>query len=91
MNQIQNTPILRVEKISKSYGTLVANDQISFEVQRGHVHCLLGENGAGKSTLAKCVYGAAKPDSGSLISHHLEMPSGRGLAWSTSILYWLSQ
>ena len=44
----------------------MANDQVQFEVQKGHVHCLLGENGAGKSTLAKAIYGASKPDSGSI-------------------------
>jgi simple sugar transport system ATP-binding protein len=64
VNQINTHPILRVESISKSFGSLIANDQISFEVQKGHIHCLLGENGAGKSTLAKCIYGASKPDSG---------------------------
>jgi simple sugar transport system ATP-binding protein len=67
VDQLDNTPILRVDNISKSFGTLVANDQISFEVQKGHIHCLLGENGAGKSTLAKAIYGASKPDSGAII------------------------
>ena len=45
----------------------MANDLVSFEVQKGNIHCLLGENGAGKSTLAKCIYGASKPDSGSIV------------------------
>ena len=67
VTQTQTSPILKVDNITKSYGSLVANDQISFEVQKGHIHCLLGENGAGKSTLAKCIYGASKPDSGSII------------------------
>lgn len=67
MTQNLTQPILRVNNISKSYGSLVANDQISFEVQKGHIHCLLGENGAGKSTLAKCIYGASKPDSGQIL------------------------
>ena len=66
VKQTQTTPVLKVDNITKSYGSLVANDQISFEVQKGHIHCLLGENGAGKSTLAKCIYGASKPDSGSI-------------------------
>jgi len=56
--------ILAVEHLTKSFGTLVANNQVTFSVKKGHVHCLLGENGAGKSTLAKCIYGASKPDSG---------------------------
>jgi general nucleoside transport system ATP-binding protein len=56
--------ILVVENLTKSFGSLVANDQVSFAVKQGHVHCLLGENGAGKSTLAKCIYGASRPDGG---------------------------
>lgn len=56
--------ILVVEQLTKAYGPLLANDRVSFEVKKGHIHCLLGENGAGKSTLAKCIYGAARPDSG---------------------------
>lgn len=66
LNQKDPPPILVVDNITKSYGALVANDQVQFDVQKGHVHCLLGENGAGKSTLAKCIYGASKPDSGSI-------------------------
>ena len=59
-------PILEVENLTKIFGSLVANDQVSFSVQKGHVHCLLGENGAGKSTLAKCIYGASRPDGGTI-------------------------
>jgi general nucleoside transport system ATP-binding protein len=60
-------PILEVVQLTKSFGDLIANDQVSFSVQKGHVHCLLGENGAGKSTLAKCIYGVSQPDSGKII------------------------
>ena len=57
-------PILKVEELTKRFGSVVANDAVSLEVQRGEIHCLLGENGAGKSTLAECIYGFYKPDSG---------------------------
>jgi simple sugar transport system ATP-binding protein len=60
-------PILEVENLTKIFGDLVANDRVSFSVQKGHIHCLLGENGAGKSTLAKCIYGASRPDSGRIL------------------------
>lgn len=67
MAQPQTSPlILKTENLVKTFPQMVANDNISFEVRKGEIHCLLGENGAGKSTLAKCLYGASKPDSGYL-------------------------
>ena len=57
-------PLLRVERLSKHFGAVVANDDISFEVAGGEIHCLLGENGAGKSTLTECIFGLYRPDAG---------------------------
>lgn len=59
-------PILRIENVSKRFDDVVANDDISFSVQRGEVHGLLGENGAGKSTLMKILYGLYSPSSGTI-------------------------
>lgn len=59
-------PLLKVDSLSKRFGSVVANDQVSFEVMKGEIHCLLGENGAGKSTITECIYGFYKPDSGSI-------------------------
>jgi simple sugar transport system ATP-binding protein len=67
MNSEVDKPLLTVENLSKSFGQFIANDQICFDVIKGHIHCLLGENGAGKSTLANCIYGASKPDSGRIV------------------------
>lgn len=58
--------ILKVEKLSKSFPGVLANDEVSLEVCKGEIHCLLGENGAGKTTLAECLYGTYRPDSGKI-------------------------
>jgi simple sugar transport system ATP-binding protein len=56
--------VLRVERLTKAFPQTLAVDDVSFDLRRGEVHCLLGENGAGKSTFAECLYGAYRPDSG---------------------------
>ncbi len=60
-------PLLTVDKVTKAYPGVVANDAVSFTVAPGEVHALLGENGAGKSTLVKMIYGLVRPDSGQMI------------------------
>jgi general nucleoside transport system ATP-binding protein len=64
VSQTTLEPLVRIECLTKSFGALKANQDISFDIRKGEVHCLLGENGAGKSTLSECLYGFYKPDSG---------------------------
>ncbi|MFV8467589.1 ATP-binding cassette domain-containing protein [Mycoplasma sp. 46852] len=50
--------------ISKSFGSIKANKDISFAVEKGTIHALIGENGAGKSTLMSILFGLYEPDEG---------------------------
>jgi len=57
---------LELQNITKSYGDLKANDDISLNIKPASIHALLGENGAGKSTLVKVIYGSLQADSGQM-------------------------
>ncbi len=60
----ENMPRLRLEGISKHFGSVVALDDISFSIKPGEVVALLGDNGAGKSTLIKTLSGVYLPTKG---------------------------
>lgn len=62
MNQV-----IRVSGIRKTYGRLVAVDEVSFEVNEGEIFGLIGPNGAGKTTTMECVEGVRKPDGGNIL------------------------
>lgn len=64
---MNSPPRLQLSGITKAYPGVVANHEVSLSVQPGEIHAVLGENGAGKSTLMKIIYGAAKPDAGSMM------------------------
>lgn len=57
---------IEVEQLSKSYGKLLAIDNISLSVESGTVYGLLGANGAGKSTTIECILGTRTADSGTV-------------------------
>jgi len=57
---------LELTGITKRFPGVLANDHVSFAVQQGEIHALLGENGAGKSTLVKMIYGIMQPDAGEI-------------------------
>ncbi len=56
--------ILSVENLSRSFGGIKANDNISFEVEEGTILGVIGPNGAGKSTLFDLITGYTKADNG---------------------------
>jgi ABC-type sugar transport system ATPase subunit len=57
---------IRIAGLRKTFGGVVAVDDIDLEVASGSIHAIVGENGAGKSTLMKALAGAIRPDAGSI-------------------------
>jgi ABC-type uncharacterized transport system ATPase subunit len=59
-------PILELKSITKRFPGVLANDNISFSLEKGEIHGMLGENGAGKTTLMNILYGLYHPDEGEI-------------------------
>jgi len=59
-------PAVEVTHLRKSYGSLLAVDDVSFSVAPGEIFGVLGSNGAGKTTTVECVIGLREPDSGTI-------------------------
>jgi ABC-type uncharacterized transport system ATPase subunit len=57
-----NANVIELRGIVKRFPGVVANDGIDLAINRGEIHCLLGENGAGKTTLMRILYGLYQPD-----------------------------
>ena len=68
-----NSVLLEMKNICKSFPGVKALDNVSLTVKRGTVHALMGENGAGKSTLMKCLFGIYSKDSGQILLNGKEV------------------
>lgn len=58
--------MLELRNITKTFGSVVANRDVSLKVEKGEIHAIVGENGAGKSTIMKIAYGFYNADSGEI-------------------------
>ena len=67
-------PLLRVERLVRRFGGIVATDHVSLDVAQGELHAIIGPNGAGKTTLISQLTGQLTPHSGTIQSrrprHH---------------------
>ncbi len=69
-------PVLRLTDITKRFGSVTANEAVTFDLARGEVIALLGENGAGKTTLMNILFGQYTADTGEVEIFGKPMPPG---------------
>ncbi len=59
--------MLELKNITKTFGSVVANNDVSMKIEKGTIHAIVGENGAGKSTIMRIAYGFYHADSGEIV------------------------
>ena len=72
------TPAVRLERVSKAFGTRRVLDDVSFEVGQGHGFVILGRSGTGKSVMLRHIIGLMKPDSGKVFVNDDEISALKG-------------
>ena len=65
--------LLEMKGVRKSFGTVVALDDVSLQLNKKEIHGFLGGNGAGKTTLMNVLYGLYRPDAGRIFLHGREI------------------
>ena len=71
------TAVLELDHITKRFGPLTANDDVSLSLAQGEILALLGENGAGKTTLMNILFGHYAADAGEVRVHGRPLPPGK--------------
>src|SRR5215217_250767 len=64
---VQGDPMLKVERLTKTFGSLVAVDNVSFEIPKGQMVGIIGRSGAGKSTLLRMINRLTDATSGQIV------------------------
>jgi simple sugar transport system ATP-binding protein len=64
---VTTTPLVRIERLRKEFGGVVAVEELTLDVDSGEIVALVGDNGAGKSTVVKCIAGVYPPTSGHIL------------------------
>ncbi len=72
---MHNSPLLRVNNITKRFGGITAVNEITFEIKKGELLGVIGPNGSGKTTLANLITGFVKPTSGTITFHGKDIHS----------------
>jgi len=65
--------ILKIEKLTKKFGSLIALNKVSLEVPYGSIVLLIGPNGSGKTTLLNCISGLYKPNEGRILYKEIDI------------------
>ena len=96
-NGAERELVLDVKRLTKSFGGLVAVNDVDFHVRKGAIHAIIGPNGAGKTTLFNLITGLLKPDSGQVLLDGDDITGaepwklvkrGVGRSFQTTNLFW---
>src|SRR5215203_5586140 len=66
-------PYIRIERVSKKFGEFIAVNDVSLNIYRGEIFCLLGGSGCGKTTLLRMLAGFEQPSSGGIFLDEVDM------------------
>lgn len=88
---VQNSQLITINGVTKTYGVVKALTNVSFSIDRGEIHTILGENGAGKSTLMKIISGEQSPTSGSIAVDGVPMNAYSPAAAQTAGIHMVHQ